>query len=122
MFVCVQKRPMQTDGWPELDEAKQPDMTEQDLLQAKSVILTWIKDLRAQPEVRSSNIPLTLPAHLTLFTQHTFYPHLAAKCVAWRTSGEGPGGPAVSLALGPRSQSDVRYGAGVLDFNGAAPR
>lgn len=45
------KRPMQTDGWPEMDEGKQPDLiSEQDLMQAKNVILTWIKDLRAQPE------------------------------------------------------------------------
>nr|XP_020453407.1 butyrophilin subfamily 1 member A1-like [Monopterus albus] len=45
------KRPMQTDGWPEMDEGKLPDLiTEQDLLQAKAVILNWIKDLRAQPE------------------------------------------------------------------------
>ncbi|XP_017283593.1 butyrophilin subfamily 3 member A3 [Kryptolebias marmoratus] len=42
---------MQTDGWPETDEGKQPGlMTLQDLLQAKTVILNWIKDLRAQPE------------------------------------------------------------------------
>ncbi|XP_049924516.1 butyrophilin subfamily 3 member A3 [Epinephelus moara] len=45
------KRPMQTDGWPEMDEVKQPDIfNEQDLLQAKNVILSWVKDLRAQPE------------------------------------------------------------------------
>lgn len=47
---------MQTDGWPEMDDVKHPDMiNEQDLLQAKAVILNWIKDLRAQPEVRSIN-------------------------------------------------------------------
>lgn len=51
---CVQKRPMQTDGWPEVDELKHPDLiNEQDLLEAKTVILNWIKDLRAQPEVGS---------------------------------------------------------------------
>lgn len=45
---------MQTDGWPEMVEGKQPDqINEQDLLQAKTVILNWIKDLRAQPEVGS---------------------------------------------------------------------
>ncbi|XP_013862341.1 butyrophilin subfamily 3 member A3 isoform X2 [Austrofundulus limnaeus] len=45
------KRLMQTDGWPETDEDKQPDlMTLQDLQQAKAVIFNWIKDLRAQPE------------------------------------------------------------------------
>lgn len=43
---------MQTDGWPETDEDKQPDlMTPQDLQQAKTAILNWVKDLRAQPEV-----------------------------------------------------------------------
>nr|XP_004560726.1 tripartite motif-containing protein 34A isoform X1 [Maylandia zebra] len=44
-------RPMQTDGWPEMNEGKQPDVTsEKDLQQAKAVILEWIKDIRAQPE------------------------------------------------------------------------
>lgn len=48
-----------------MDEVKQPDMiNEQDVLQAKTVILTWIKDLRAQPEVGSPDIALTFPAHL----------------------------------------------------------
>lgn len=52
--LCVQKRPLQTDGWPEVEQV-QPDMiNEQDLLQAKTVILNWIKDLRAQPEVSCS--------------------------------------------------------------------
>ncbi|XP_016517352.1 butyrophilin-like protein 9 isoform X2 [Poecilia formosa] len=42
---------MQTDGWPEMDEGKQPDLINgQDLERAKAVILNWIKDLRAQPE------------------------------------------------------------------------
>lgn len=46
---------MQTDGWPEMDEGKLPDENEsRDLLRAKAVILTWVKDLRAQPEVGSS--------------------------------------------------------------------
>lgn len=45
------KRPMQTDGWPEKDEGKQPDLTiELDLQQSKTLLLNWIKDLRAQPE------------------------------------------------------------------------
>lgn len=44
------KRPMQTDGWPEM-EGKHPDLiNEQDVQQAKAVILDWVKDLRAQPE------------------------------------------------------------------------
>lgn len=71
---------MQTDGWPEMDEVKHPDMiNEQDLLEAKAVILNWIKDLRAQPEV--GNIRITLPVQLTPF-KHTqmcsiymFYSH-----------------------------------------------
>ncbi|AWP18715.1 putative butyrophilin subfamily 3 member A3-like isoform 2 [Scophthalmus maximus] len=47
----TKKRPMQTDGWPEINEGKLPDqINEEDLLQAKNVILNWIKDLRAQPE------------------------------------------------------------------------
>lgn len=54
---CVQKRPMQTDGWPEKDEGMQQDMaSEQDMQQAKTVILNWTKDLRAQPEVGSTDI------------------------------------------------------------------
>lgn len=58
---CVQKRPMQTDGWPEVDQGKQPDLIkEEDLLQAKNVILTWIKDLRAQPEVWKIQITTNL--------------------------------------------------------------
>lgn len=48
---------MQTDGWPEMEEGKQPDLiNEQDLMQAKNEILNWIKDLRAQPEVGRLNI------------------------------------------------------------------
>lgn len=43
---------MQTDGWPETDEDKQPDlMTLHDLQLAKTAILNWVQDLRAQPEV-----------------------------------------------------------------------
>lgn len=50
--LCLQKRPLQTDGWPEVDELKQVGLIDgQDTQLAKSVILNWIKDLRAQPEV-----------------------------------------------------------------------
>ncbi|XP_056607673.1 butyrophilin subfamily 3 member A3-like [Triplophysa dalaica] len=45
------KRPMQTDGWPESSDWKDLALTsEQDVESAKRVILTWTKDLRAQPE------------------------------------------------------------------------
>jgi len=44
------KRPMQTDGWPEIDCSKLDQANEQDVELAKMVIFTWIKDLRAQPE------------------------------------------------------------------------
>ncbi|XP_034045925.1 butyrophilin subfamily 1 member A1 [Thalassophryne amazonica] len=45
------KRPMQTDGWPGVDDGNQPNMAqEQDMLQARTAFLNWIKDLRAQPE------------------------------------------------------------------------
>lgn len=45
------KRPMQTDGWPEKNEGKHPDViNDQDLLQAKTLLLNWMKDVRAQPE------------------------------------------------------------------------
>lgn len=58
---------MQTDGWPEIDEGKQPDLINgQDLEQAKAVILNWIKDLRAQPEVGSLNMQIYLPVVLDL--------------------------------------------------------
>uniref|UniRef100_A0A3B5MSL9 Si:ch211-120g10.1 n=1 Tax=Xiphophorus couchianus TaxID=32473 RepID=A0A3B5MSL9_9TELE len=51
MLENKQKTLMQTDGWPEMDEGKQPDLINgQDLERAKAVILNWIKDLRAQPE------------------------------------------------------------------------
>lgn len=100
---------MQTDGWPEMGEGKHPDMiNEQDLLQAKTVILNWIKDLRAQPEVGSSDIHITCPVHLPLLLQQkrvhisVHADHPAAKCVAWGTCGKGSGGPAVSLAMGSR--------------------
>lgn len=52
MCVCLQKRPLQTDGWPEMDELEQAGWSDgQDAQQAKAVILNWVKDLRAQPEV-----------------------------------------------------------------------
>lgn len=44
------KRPMQTDGWPEIDCSKLDQASEQDVELAKIIIFTWIKDLRAQPE------------------------------------------------------------------------
>lgn len=127
--VCVQKRPMQTDGWPEMDEVKHPDMiNEQDLLEAKAVILNWIKDLRAQPEV--GNVQITLPVQLTplntgICAQYTCFIHTdhpAAKRVAWGACCKGPGRPAVSLALGPSTQSADSHGAGYVDFDSAAPR
>lgn len=52
---------MQTDGWPEPDEGKCDEVPkEQRLLQAKTVILNWVKDLRAQPEVVSTYLPTYL--------------------------------------------------------------
>ncbi|XP_046874899.1 butyrophilin subfamily 1 member A1 [Hypomesus transpacificus] len=51
------KRPMQTEGWPkktEQDDQEEPEKDqeeqEKDLEKAKAVLLTWVKDLRAQPE------------------------------------------------------------------------
>ncbi|KTF98423.1 hypothetical protein cypCar_00015503 [Cyprinus carpio] len=42
---------MQTDGWPERSDWKDWALSsEQDMESAKRVILTWTKDLRAQPE------------------------------------------------------------------------
>lgn len=53
-WACMlesKKRPMQTDGWPESTERSSQDLvSEQDLQEAKTVILNWTKDLRAQPE------------------------------------------------------------------------
>lgn len=50
--LLLQKRPMQTDGWPESSDWKDLALaSEQDVESAKRVILTWTKDLRAQPEV-----------------------------------------------------------------------
>ena len=49
---------MQTEGWPkktEQDDQEEPEKDqeeqEKDLEKAKAVLLTWVKDLRAQPEV-----------------------------------------------------------------------
>lgn len=119
---------MQTDGWPEVDEVKQFDLiNEQDIQQAKAVILNWVKDLRAQPEVGSS--PAFIPSEADLTAGNKLFylyficiNHLAAKCVAWRTCGKGSAGPAVSLALGPCAQSGDCYGAGYVDFNGTEAR
>ncbi|TSK87544.1 E3 ubiquitin-protein ligase TRIM39 [Bagarius yarrelli] len=45
------KRPLQGDGWPEKSDWKELALnSEQDLESAKRLIMTWIKDLRAQPE------------------------------------------------------------------------
>ncbi|XP_010872351.1 butyrophilin subfamily 1 member A1-like isoform X1 [Esox lucius] len=45
------KRPMQTDGWPEISEVRERDLfSEQDVKNAKGTIVNWTKDLRAQPE------------------------------------------------------------------------
>lgn len=113
-------RPMQTDGWPEMNEGKQPSVTsEKDLQQAKAVILEWIKDIRAQPEVGGSDIQLIFPSKqkISLLIVFIDIDHSAAKCVARRTSGEESGGRAVRLALGPCSQSADRHGAAYVDFN-----
>ncbi|KAF7698174.1 E3 ubiquitin-protein ligase TRIM69 [Silurus meridionalis] len=45
------KRPLQTDGWPENNNWMELALSsEQDIENAKRLIMTWIKDLRAQPE------------------------------------------------------------------------
>ncbi|XP_072298637.1 butyrophilin subfamily 3 member A3 [Eucyclogobius newberryi] len=49
--ILERKKLMQTDGWPEMDEAREFDLyDEQHVQQAKAVILNWVKDLKAQPE------------------------------------------------------------------------
>lgn len=49
--ILERKRPMQTDGWPEMIESGEYDVyDEQHVQQAKAVILNWVKDLKAQPE------------------------------------------------------------------------
>lgn len=49
--IMGRKRPMQSDGWPDVDDNEEYDVyNEQHVQQAKAVILNWIKDLKAQPE------------------------------------------------------------------------
>ncbi|KAJ7989393.1 hypothetical protein DPEC_G00304080 [Dallia pectoralis] len=49
--ILESKRPMQTDGWPENSEVAEKHLfTEQDLKDARRIIVNWTKDLRAQPE------------------------------------------------------------------------
>lgn len=68
---------MQTDGWPEMDEGKHPDLiNEQDIQQAKTMILNWIKDLRAQPEVGGSSAFIPLEANLTAATNDLLDTHI----------------------------------------------
>lgn len=58
---------MQTDDWTEKTEEKQLDLINVEEVQiAKTVIYNWIKDLRAQPEVRSiiSNCKILLQLYL----------------------------------------------------------
>ncbi|KAG7281141.1 hypothetical protein CRUP_032844 [Coryphaenoides rupestris] len=45
------KKPMQSDGWPEMPELSEQELNDEQILQqAKTIILNWTKDLRAQPE------------------------------------------------------------------------
>ncbi|XP_054614959.1 RING finger protein 39 [Dunckerocampus dactyliophorus] len=45
------KRPMQTDGWPEITGNKQCDLTDQlEVQKAKLALLDWVKDWQTQPE------------------------------------------------------------------------
>ncbi|CAL8310220.1 unnamed protein product [Arctogadus glacialis] len=45
------KSSVQSDGWPEMPQLSKEDLyDEEGLLQAKTVITNWTKDLRAQPE------------------------------------------------------------------------
>lgn len=114
---------MQTDGWPGMDDGKQPDVSnENDLQQAKDAILDWIKDIRAQPEVGTSDIQVKHPLSKKYIFSWCFIriDHSVAKRVARRTCGEDSGGHAVSLALGPCSQSAGCHGAAYVDFNVAA--
>lgn len=49
--ILEKKNVMQSDGWPEVDEAMEFDLyDEQHVQQAKAVILNWVKDIKAQPE------------------------------------------------------------------------
>ncbi|CAL1588921.1 unnamed protein product [Knipowitschia caucasica] len=49
--ILEQKKRMQSDGWPEMNDTSEYDLyNEQNVQQAKAVILNWVKDLKAQPE------------------------------------------------------------------------
>lgn len=49
--ILEKKKLMQSDGWPEMDEAVEFDLyDEEHVQQAKAVILNWVKDVKAQPE------------------------------------------------------------------------
>ncbi|XP_029584046.1 butyrophilin subfamily 1 member A1 isoform X1 [Salmo trutta] len=51
LLESKQKRPMQSDGWPEESELREQDLfSENDMENAKRTIINWTKDLRAQPE------------------------------------------------------------------------
>lgn len=122
--VCVypQKRPLQTDGWPEMDELKQGGrIDEQDAQQAKSVILNWIKDLRAQPEVADvlERVCNLLLLHTGLLNRCVL---LSAKRLARRTCCKGSGGPAVGVALEPCAQSAGGHGDSHVGPHCAAAR
>ena len=55
--VLLQKSSMQSDGWPEMPQLSEDDLyNEEGLLEAKTIITNWTKDLRAQPEVRRPKI------------------------------------------------------------------
>lgn len=49
--ILEKKKLIQSDGWPEMTEATEFDLyDEQHIQQAKAVILNWVKDVKAQPE------------------------------------------------------------------------
>ncbi|XP_064842698.1 E3 ubiquitin-protein ligase TRIM58-like isoform X1 [Oncorhynchus masou masou] len=51
LLESKQKRPMQSDGWPEESEWRKQDLfSENEMENAKRTIINWTKDLRAQPE------------------------------------------------------------------------
>uniref|UniRef100_A0A8C8IK49 B30.2/SPRY domain-containing protein n=1 Tax=Oncorhynchus tshawytscha TaxID=74940 RepID=A0A8C8IK49_ONCTS len=51
LLESKQKRPMQSDGWPEESEWREQDLfSENEMENAKRTIINWTKDLRAQPE------------------------------------------------------------------------
>lgn len=116
---------MQPDGWSEVDVGILPDMiNDQDVLQAKNNLLNWIKDLRAQPEVHKEIwFIFLLPRFIFITILKVFScdaDRFAAKCLAWGACGKSAGGPTVSLALGPCTQSADCYGTGHVGFNVAA--